>query len=411
MKILLINVADYGGGAAKAALRLTKELNNRGVIADLYVGEKRTDYPFVKELPLKRHNLYQRLLRKIDRDVVSRSMKTTNHIAHSTGMCSIFDLSWINDSDYDIVHLHWICGIITIKDIATIKKKIIWTMHDSWPCCGAEHHPNVMEDDTRWKYGYNRANKPETTKGFDICRFVWGQKEKYISDKEIHFIAPSIWEKSILKESALFRNSACERIPNIVPLDVFFPRDRQASREKYGIRSGYVYIGYAAAYNIDDPRTMKGIEIFLEALSILKNRYKIQVIFLGPVSDKFLASVQFPSYSSGYIQDENKMAELYSCCDCYVNSSPIENLSYTIYESLACGTPVTAFDTGGNSDLIHHMENGYLARCYEVEDLASGIEYCLKGIYGGESASLLSSFYDTDMIVDTHLKLYCGEKI
>ena len=47
-------------------------------------------------------------------------------------------------------------------------------------------------------------------------------------------------------------------------------------------------------------------------------------------------------------------------------------------ESLACGTPVTAFDIGGNGDMICHRQNGYLARKKDSGDLATGINWCLK---------------------------------
>ena len=46
-------------------------------------------------------------------------------------------------------------------------------------------------------------------------------------------------------------------------------------------------------------------------------------------------------------------------------------------ESLACGTPVVAFDIGGNGDMIEHKINGYLAKPYVSMDLAEGIAWVL----------------------------------
>ena len=46
----------------------------------------------------------------------------------------------INASDIDVVNLHWVAGeTMSIEDIGRIKKPIVWTMHDMWPFCGAEH--------------------------------------------------------------------------------------------------------------------------------------------------------------------------------------------------------------------------------------------------------------------------------
>ena len=47
-------------------------------------------------------------------------------------------------------------------------------------------------------------------------------------------------------------------------------------------------------------------------------------------------------------------------------------------ESLACGTPCVAFDIGGMCDMIEHQENGYLAKPFNVEDLARGIAWVLE---------------------------------
>jgi len=48
-----------------------------------------------------------------------------------------------------------------------------------------------------------------------------------------------------------------------------------------------------------------------------------------------------------------------------------------IMESLACGTPVVAFDIGGNPDMITHKKNGYLANPFEPAELARGIDWIL----------------------------------
>lgn len=46
-------------------------------------------------------------------------------------------------------------------------------------------------------------------------------------------------------------------------------------------------------------------------------------------------------------------------------------------ESLSCGTPVCCFDIGGNSDMVEHKINGYLAKKKDSEDLAAGIKWCV----------------------------------
>ena len=47
-------------------------------------------------------------------------------------------------------------------------------------------------------------------------------------------------------------------------------------------------------------------------------------------------------------------------------------------ESLACGTPVVAFNTGGIPDIVDHLKTGYLAEKFKSDDLLNGIEWVLK---------------------------------
>lgn len=55
-----------------------------------------------------------------------------------------------------------------------------------------------------------------------------------------------------------------------------------------------------------------------------------------------------------------------------------EAFGQTASESLACGTPVVAFNGTGLKDIVDHQENGYLVKPYEIEDLAKGIAWVLE---------------------------------
>jgi glycosyltransferase involved in cell wall biosynthesis len=55
-----------------------------------------------------------------------------------------------------------------------------------------------------------------------------------------------------------------------------------------------------------------------------------------------------------------------------------ENLSNAIMESLSCAIPVVGFNIGGNSDMIEHKKTGYLAKPFNPQDLANGIEWVLE---------------------------------
>lgn len=389
MKILLINFTDAGGGAAIAAYRLAEALHKNGIEVTLGVVQKKSEASFVVEIPKKNLvyvskrilNILNKLIRIFFPFMRYLFFRTTNNILHSTNSYSLIDVNWINNLDCDVVNIHWIGNnMLSIKDIGKIKKPIVWTMHDSWPCCGAEHHPNIAEADTRWKEGYYRYNKPATSKGIDLCRKVWKQKKKYLGNKGIMFTAPSHWEHDVLKASDLFGHCKCEVIPNIIDHTVFYPRDKNLVRNLMGIPSDKTIIGFGAAYDIDNPKSMKGSYYLVEALQKLKNPENFFIVIFGPASDMFMSRIQLPFFAAGYISNPSILANIYSLCDVVVNPSLIENLPTTCLESISCGVPVVAFDVGGTSDIVVHKDTGWLATPYKSEELALGVKWCMENI-------------------------------
>ena len=414
MKILFLNYDD-NGPSISLAQRLLE--HNQEVTVGVVV--KNHDYPFVMELPRK-HSRRVELIRKIFKYIsciivrkLGLAFTTTNGMMHSTNYSSLIDVGWINKSDYDIVHMHWVCNdMVSIKDIGQIQKPLVWTMHDSWPCCGAEHHPNILEKDKRYTQEYTRKNKPQTTRNGDVCRKVWRLKKKYLSEKPIMFITPSHWEHDILKTSSLFHDHECVVIPNVVPHDAFMPKDKAMLRKSLGLPEGKIMLGFGANYGMDNPKSMKGTYYLIEAIKLLHDKDSYHLVMFGPDKNEFTSCLPLPYTAFGYISNSNKhlLSIIYNCCDIFLNPSLIENLPTTCLEAACCGVPSVAFAVGGIPDVVEHRNTGYLARAYDAEDFRDGIEYCRTNL-GRLSKAILAKVnrdFDEEEIVRNHIALYEG---
>jgi glycosyltransferase involved in cell wall biosynthesis len=79
----------------------------------------------------------------------------------------------------------------------------------------------------------------------------------------------------------------------------------------------------------------------------------------------------------GHLNDDVTLSLLYSAADVMVIPSRQDNLPQTGVEAQSCGCPLVTFDCSGLPDLLEHKHTGYLAKAFDVDELAYGIEWVL----------------------------------
>lgn len=382
MNILILNTSELTGGAAVAANRLAKALGKSGVEVSMLVRDRKTGDEWVTALNdsfwASRWNfirfVWERLIIFI-----------CNHFRRKP----LFQVSIANTgtdlSDHplvkaaDVIHLHWINqGFLSLADIrklALIGKPIVWTMHDMWPCTAICHYSFGCE---RFKKECGECPFLSSSDKKDLSYHVFNKK-RFLADSKIQLVAVSTWLRQQAQDSALTNRLPVEVIPNVIDTSLFVPSDKAEARKSLSLPLDKKIILMGAA-RINDP--IKGFEYLVKALSVLKERYGEEDYFLvlfGGIKgdDSFLSEIPIPYVWMGSLSDPSMIAKLYAAADVTVVASLYETFGQTIIEGMACGCPAVSFDNSGQTDIINHLENGYLAKYKDTDDLATGIKWVI----------------------------------
>jgi glycosyltransferase involved in cell wall biosynthesis len=384
MTILHINYSDSQGGAFIAARRLVIAQRNNGIDAKLFVINKKTNYSFVYSASLFRR-FFIAIYNKISVLFLKFFNGSTNKVLHSLNIFSCGLYKEINRIDCDIINLHWINNeMLSINDITKLNKPIVWTLHDSWAFCGAEHYQNGMDDDS-----YIKSYFPNPYKGININRFIYRKKIYFLGERKFIFIGPSRWETESLKKSLIFEKKYFYTIPNCLDLNIFKKMNKFELRDKFNLKRNKKYILYGAAGGFSN---LKGSDLVLDILHEYIYKYEIknvELLIFGSSKCNYFSSINLPIHYLGIIDDELTMSFIYNIADVILIPSRMDNLPQTATESSACGLPVVCFNVGGLIDIVSHKETGYIAKRFDIDDFAYGINWILN-ISNYESLSVKS---------------------
>jgi glycosyltransferase involved in cell wall biosynthesis len=370
--IEILSNSDTVGGASRAAYRLYRALRTCTSDTRMTVADKRTDDWGVRG-PAGILEKATRYLRPRIAGRLTALQRTDNACAHSLNLLPSNMAAAINRSAVDLVNMHWVGGeSLSIEDIGKIRKPLVWTFHDMWALCGAEH---ISDDgpDARWRNGYFAHNRTAGAKGPDLDRFTWNRKRKAWKHP-VQVVTPSRWLARCVKQSFLMRDWPVAVIPNVLQTDVFKPLDREHSRRALNLPLDRRIVLFGALGGTRDPN--KGYSLLLEALNVLAaTGAQLLCVVFGQGEPRQAPPVPFPVKWMGHVSDDTTLALLYSAADVMVTPSKLENLPQSATEAQACACPVVAFDCTGLPEVVEHLATGYLARPFDPVDLAHGIAW------------------------------------
>jgi len=227
----------------------------------------------------------------------------------------------------------------------------------------------------------------------------------------MHIVTCSNWLGNLAKESSLFKMLDIRTIPNPINIEIFKPSISADIRKNLKLPENKFLILFVAA-NISDER--KGMSYLIDAIFKLCQKYpeiknNIELLIIGDVKN---ATFDFPcKYSlTGFVAGETAMCNYYSAADMFVSPSLDDNLPNTVMESLSCGTPVLAFNTGGIPDMVEHKKNGYLSNYKSVDDLMNGIYWIYENRLNTElktnARNKVLINYKYEIVAEKYIQLY-----
>lgn len=259
-------------------------------------------------------------------------------------------------------------------------------------------HGQIVHYGSLWDLAAN-INEAHFAKNWAIGTMFHGQKdqqgfttaisqllEKQSSFEKIH-TASKMMEKRLLEWGIPAKKVV--RIPLGVDLERFRPANadqRKEARKTLGIDEEVICIGSFHKDGVgmqegNEPKLIKGPDIFLQVVEQLAKKYPIFVMLSAPARGYVKRGLDAMniSYSHQYKEDFHEIPPLYRALDLYLITSREEGGPEGVLESMASGIPLVTTKVGLAPDVVEHRSNGMLADVDDVGGLVKAASDLIEG--------------------------------
>lgn len=416
MKVLHINTYDKGG-AANACIRLHLGLLEKGVDSKLLFKQKskQIESSYIYNPSIKT-DLLSRVKRKILYYLTKKKRgerERKSFLLNRSKSLELFSFPFADSNDItnnpyyqqaDIIHLHWVAGFIDYSSFFQKNTKpIIWTIVDENPYSGGEHYQEYYS-------GISEDGEliPRKITAIEKNIFKRNQQLKIKSLRgvdNLHVAAISNWLLENSKKSNVFSSFPHWKLGYGASPSLYKPRDLSFVRDVFGLPINKK-IALFLSHSLKSPRKGYG---FLEP--IFESFYNEHPsIYFCTIGEDYTLGKKYSNVKQlQYIHDDMLLSLLYASADVVIISSVMDNLPYTLIESLLCGTPCIGFPVGGIKDAIVHKKNGLLSEKITTKSLKKTIqEFFEEGVElsRNEIAALARKSYDNEIHVKAYMELY-----
>ncbi len=393
MKILEINQVNFGS-TGHIMLQIADLATKKGheVICSFYARRnKDKDQNCIYIGNKVSHNIHKKLYRKTGNNGCYSKISTWNFLRK------------VKKFDPDLIHIHNLhnCYInlpMLFDYIKKNNKKVVWTLHDCWSFTGQCPYFTAVGCE-KWKTGCHDCEQINRYPSCSVDRTdkMWNRKKEWFTGvQNLTIVTPSQWLADLVKQSFL-KDYPVKVINNGINLDVFKPTESDF-RTKHNLEDKKIILGVASVWEV-----RKGLDVFIELSKRLDDRYKIVLVGTNDEVDKKLPEGIISIHRTS---NQKELAELYTAADVFFIPTREDNFPTVNMESLACGTPVLTFNTGGSPEMVDEATGVVLIN----EDIASVeqavISMCESGKYSKEACTERAKQYDSGLKYNEYLSLF-----
>lgn len=297
----------------------------------------------------------------------------------------------------DIVHLHNIHDhFLNYKILLTYlnktKIKVVWTFHDCWAFTGHCYH-FVQEKCMKWQNECNTCVKRNMFVDHSHYNFLL-KKQLFAGCKNLTIVPCSEWMEGLVNKSFL-KDKHIRVIHNGVDLNMFRQCSDKLSKNDAKIR-------IIAVSNVWLP--YKGeLDIYKLREILPQDEYEITMVGLSSNQVKDL-----PAGIRGIQRTQNvyELVKLYSESDLLINPTYADTFPTVNLESLACGTPVITYKTGGSPEAVDE-KTGVVIEQGNVDALADAIRLMkVQPLLSSDCRKRVEKYFDKDYCFNEYIKLY-----
>jgi glycosyltransferase involved in cell wall biosynthesis len=256
-------------------------------------------------------------------------------------------LKWCDTYNPDVIHLHnvhdYYINIELLFDwIKNYEKRrasehktieIRWTLHDCWTFTGHCSHFSFIKCN-QWKGGCGAQRCPQLDQ-YPKTMYRWNVKKNWERKKmafcgvhNLTIYTPSKWLAGLVKQSFL-SEYPIEVHYNVIDNTIFKPT-KSNFRSEYNLENKIISLTVSNIWN-----DRKGFNDIIRLRELLDDRFAIVMVGVSEEQKRVLPD---GIIAIGRMQDQKRLAAIYSAADFFINPSREETFGLTTAEAIACGT-------------------------------------------------------------------------